>query len=665
MVQLTREVKLKIYEELENHPEAFGTLDEPNELLDFLDDVWDLRAMPSEDHRFEDARGDIIQHTINNYDWDRDYLFLDRLNLISDDEHFVKFIETIVSPKYRDNEDDIIKFVLILNEHLKKDGYQLAISEYSEGSLPIYTLQAKNEVEKLPIDVKKNDILFQVEKNPSGPSHKFSSHSTPPTTPSFVLVFNEGWNDYNIKTSFDLFLYQDQQSKDYSEGPAGTHVGNIKIMSTNDETVISVIPNEFKSLDESFCSLGQDMEFYFKLKNLVGNDFKGVLYALRDAAFFSEIQEQFEGEETFNISLIRNDSAERLLREARHRIKDQDIENYYQFSYEFRPKFSEKNIKIDFNFDDDQDFPNRIYSFIGKNGTGKTQLITSLPVDIAQNNEDRFLPQIPLFSKVIAVSYSFFDDFKIPNKTASFNYVYCGLKKEDGKEYSKKGLVLRFHNSWKKIRKKQRIDQWRRILLNFIDEDLIKEFIIEKNEDLDFLNEGNSYEVSIDGFSNVRSMLSSGENIILYIITEIVANIRYDSLLLFDEPETHLHPNAITQLINTIYELVNEFQSYCIIATHSPLIIRELPSKSVYVMERHNNIPTVRKIGMESFGENLTTLTEEIFGNKTIPKQYKKIIQQLVSDGKSFDEIITTLKKDEDRSLSLNARIYIKSLLKE
>jgi hypothetical protein len=28
MVQLTREVKLKIYEELETHPEAFGTLDE-------------------------------------------------------------------------------------------------------------------------------------------------------------------------------------------------------------------------------------------------------------------------------------------------------------------------------------------------------------------------------------------------------------------------------------------------------------------------------------------------------------------------------------------------------------------------------------------------------------------------------------------------------------
>ena len=35
--------------------------------------------------------------------------------------------------------------------------------------------------------------------------------------------------------------------------------------------------------------------------------------------------------------------------------------------------------------------------------------------------------------------------------------------------------------------------------------------------------------------------MSSGESSLLFIFCNIVANIRYDSLILFDEPETHLH----------------------------------------------------------------------------------------------------------------------------
>ena len=134
-------------------------------------------------------------------------------------------------------------------------------------------------------------------------------------------------------------------------------------------------------------------------------------------------------------------------------------------------------------------------------------------------------------------------------------------------------------------------------------------------------------------------------------------------MILFDEPETHLHPNAISQLMNTIYELVEEFESYCIVTTHSPLIIRELLSRNVYVFERHENIPSIRKIGIESFGENLSILTDEVFGNRNIEKQYKKIIDRFIDSGSTYDEIIAQLKSDEI-PLSLNTRLYIKSKIK-
>jgi len=36
-------------------------------LIDFLKKIWNLSSMPSTDHRFENAEGDIWQHMVNNY----------------------------------------------------------------------------------------------------------------------------------------------------------------------------------------------------------------------------------------------------------------------------------------------------------------------------------------------------------------------------------------------------------------------------------------------------------------------------------------------------------------------------------------------------------------------------------------------------------------------
>lgn len=45
-------------------------------------------------------------------------------------------------------------------------------------------------------------------------------------------------------------------------------------------------------------------------------------------------------------------------------------------------------------------------------------------------------------------------------------------------------------------------------------------------------------------YANVveRSYLSSGEGILLYSFTQIIAETKKESLVLFDEPELHLHP---------------------------------------------------------------------------------------------------------------------------
>jgi len=644
MNEISRKTRLELYRTLIKEKNII--FDKNGEKwMPFLNSIWDLRTMPSEDQRYTNAYDDVVQHTVNNDDWELDELFLERLKLLEDNDVFIKFLENIVHPNFRENEDDIIKFVLLINSYIEDEKLILAIVSYDENSLPIYNIIEKND--SLPYrDLLKNSIPFYVVKRPNGYANKANSHSKPDKTPCFVLSFNDKWNDYGYSTDFSLFYHTDNTVES---------LGNIKITHGKD-SVINEIPDEFFELDNKYCSLGQTYEFYEKLKVSTGKYFESVLYALKDAAFFSDIYEKFEKNDVFNMSLIRYDEPEQLLRSVKYRIYGFNLSNLYSFKYNFEPKYSKESVDIDFNFNNNNEFPNRIFAIIGKNGTGKTQLITSLPIEISKKESTKFIPRTPMFSKVIAVSYSVFDNFEIPKSTAFFNYVYCGLLNEKRELLTERQQLFRFHNTWQKIEEIDRLEKWKNILSNFIEIDILNKFIIEETSPL-----GETI-IKVDRleFNKIKNYLSSGQTILIYIISEIIANIRRDSLLLFDEPETHLHPNAISQLMNVIYEVVHEFESYCIITTHSPLIIQELLSKNVRIIERHENTVSVRKINIESFGQNLTTLTEEVFRNKEIGKQYKKIIDRMVSAGKTYTDIISILET-EGFPLSINIRLYIES----
>lgn len=655
MIEISPRTRNQLYQLLKNRPNSFGDHNSQDGIITFLEKIWDLRELPSTDLRSpynKDFHADVWQHMINNDDWDYDYLFIERLNLLKDPESFIKFIETILHPEIRENENEVKLYYDLINPYLIDEGCQLVLDDYDEFGRPVYKILSGGKIDDIPYNIKINKIPFYVSKY-NMPYESEHAVKPTPSTPAFLLLHNQ-WDDFGYKTSFSLHYF--------SENDTCTNLGGIKLMKDDEgRNTYEALEDTFTSLDHSFCSLGQDISYYEKLSGLFPETYKSILYAIRDASFFPQIEESFERNEKFKTSLIRNDEAERSLREAKYLIEGYDFDTLYSFSYSFKPLFSDTPVDIDLNFENKSDFPSRIIAIIGKNGTGKTQLITALPVDFSKKKNDKFKPKLPIFSKVITVSYSIFDNFEIPNTTAEFNYVYCGLRNKEDQTLSEKGLKNRFHSSRKKIQKLGRVDRWRKILSNFLEEEVIEDFFRKKENNLGLYTD--EYESSLDGFHKITDRLSSGQSIILYIITEIVANIRLDSLILYDEPETHLHPNAISQLINTIYELIDEFQSYCLMTTHSPLIIREIPSKDVFVISREGNTPSVRRIGLESFGENLTTLTEEVFGNKSIPKQYQMIIQDFVDNGKSFDEIINTLEYDEI-PLSLNARIYIKNLIK-
>jgi predicted ATPase len=649
MLELSKNLKLDILRVLLTEKELFGTPDSEENIIKFLDEMLNLKALPSEDIRFQNAYEDAYQHLVNNYDWEYYYVLSERFNIIDNTETFIDFLNKIIHPNTRNSKDDIMKYFLILNPYLEKENLALKAVKLDINGLIVYTVSAKEDADKIPLGVVANNISFFVDNKPTGFFDRVGNHKTPEVFPSFVLALNEGWNDFSIVSEYALFFYQDIQNC--------TLIGRTKIIHFEEIKTSNVIPDSFIQLDNIFCSLGQEYRFYENIKMFFGDSFKNILWAIQDTAFFPAIQENYETNSNFKQSLIRDDSAERLMREVKYKIYGITSKKLYSFKYKFQPKFAENELEVDFDFDNSSKIPNRIYAIIGKNGTGKTQLVTTLPLDISKRKDSKFTPKTPLFSKVIAVSYSSFDRFETPKITAEFNYIYCGLKDENSKRLDDDELILRFQKSYEKISEQSRIEIFLETIEEFIDKDLIKKFIYY---DLDKLE----YIMNYERFIKILNILSSGQSILLLIITEIIANIRYDSLLIYDEPETHLHPNAISQLINTIYELSRIFQSYCIIATHSPIIVQELLSKNVYVIQREGTHASIKKPSKETFGENLSTIVEEIFGNREIPKQFKNILSNLIKSGLSYEDIIKEIESDKV-PVSLNTRLYLKSIIDE
>lgn len=642
-LQLPKNIKIEILKLLAQQEERlFKKID----AVSFFDSILNLRAMPSTDARFQDARRDLQQHYMNNDDWTLDEILLDRYDFTNSDNNFFKLLNLVISPTVNETDEEVKFFYYTLNPILNSNSIEYRLKSINENGISIFELDALDSENQFNDIVDNHTPIFVNKDKDVNIIDKLNKHC-----PTYILLNPTPWDDYSSRNQFTLSVqYQGQH----------TTLGLLKIISNDDKSTTLSLPNQFTKLGKEYCSLGEKIEYYESIKKFFGTHYLTILKAFNDVAFFPQISETFENSYSFKNSLIRLDGQEQLMRQARYIIDNYDLSNLYSFEYLYKPSYSDdiEALKIPFNFNDNSILPNRIYALIGENGVGKTQLVSKLPIDLANHVLDTFTPRIPLFSKVIAVSYSVFDDFKIPKSSSKINYLYCGLRQErNGEKYTlnKSDLKERFFNSIQKVQQSKRFDHWCEIVENFFSKNIIDQWKTWNESEHEF-------EFNIKEISNFLDKFSSGQSIFVFILTEILANIRYDSLIIFDEPETHLHPNAISQLINSIHLLVKKFQSYCIIATHSPIIVQGILSKNVYVVRNEDNVLSAKHPSIETFGENLTKITDDIFGARDTNSQFKNELKILIDKGYSYNDIINLLKTN-NVPLSLNLTILLNGMV--
>lgn len=468
--------------------------------------------------------------------------------------------------------------------------------------------------------------------------------------PVFILT-TDNWDDYGHKVQFHLSYVDNEGNK--------TRLGAVKILqrtSGHGEPIkladTTELPDEFAELGEEFVSLGQEDDYYKLLYKHLGRKATAVLDSLRDIAWRPAFVTDFEPTTAFRNAMMRENGAHRARRFGRAWVMGEPVREKLDFTYIGSIEGADEDVKATFAFNPKDPIPGRIVGIIGRNAVGKTRFLASLGADLAQisrtsaerltEREERFPGGRPLFTRVIAISYSAFDRFKRPAPDSSSSYVYCGIRNDKG-GLSRMSLVETYRRNQGRIRELGLQFDWTDYMQTILG-DLSDQLTTSLKDEID-----NSATED-----KALSLLSSGQSILAHFVTALLAWIQPNSLVLFDEPETHLHPNAVASLFLVLSDILEKFDSYAVVATHSPVVIQEIPAKRVLVFEREQNLTIAHPLSIESFGESVTELTKHVFETIEVENVYRRVLKELASD-ESAEEVVARF----DRGLSLNAQAYL------
>lgn len=450
---------------------------------------------------------------------------------------------------------------------------------------------------------------------------------------TFTLV-EDMWDDFHFKTSFVLH---------YAAKGSVIEIGYVKIATRGmvEYDPHTKLPHEFSQLGQEHFSLGQDREYYELLRSLPDGLSQKVLIALRDVAADAELLKEVDHEPALSTSLFRDIPRRTVETQFRKIIQGDSPLTPYRFSFSRQP--SEKSsapFRIKFSVHPGAKPPTNVHVLIGPNGAGKSQLMREFLSSAMGTDEpgigvfrdeigidSRNVGHFP-FANVVHVSFSAFD------KIAEFPAENKGVKAHSVGLSQAMGLSLedQFAESLRVCRKGPRRERWLAAMhkLGAADSLLASESLPELLADDD-----------VDLQSRARALfsrLSSGHKIVALTVSRLVELVEERTLVLVDEPETHLHPPLLSALTRVISDLVLSRNGVAVMATHSPVVLQEVPQNCVHILRRAGADLRVWQLETESFGESVSRLTAEVFNLDVRHTGYHELLQELLIDNNGLAE---------------------------
>lgn len=452
--------------------------------------------------------------------------------------------------------------------------------------------------------------------------------------PEGIYLLKSDWDDFGYRTTFSVVIYRKKEGKE-----GYIDLGSIKIAFKDSSRfdfkdngskyryayVYDSLEKIFERLPDDYISLGQDLYYY---KDFIENLGKEKLNLLNDVI----INEQYfqlilENNDVFKQSLARFFSKE-MYNQVVNFFDGKDI---FEDSYGFTI-FNYKNTDLGFSVATKSILPTNVHAIIGSNGVGKTRLLESI-VKSYNNNIYKELNIETIdsdlkkhqFQHLVFATTSIFSELKPLSEEDSLEYGFNLI----GFHPNKEEFISSIANAVLRCILKNRENIFKIYLENISINQSLRNV---RNELCEILDKWyfNDEEDNIKAIKKAISHMSSGNMTIIYIIASIIHFVEQKTLILIDEPETHLHPTLLSSFISTINRVAKLYNAMIVIATHSPVVLQEIPSTCVWkIFDTKVERPIIN-----TFGENVGIITRDVYGLESKNSGFIKFIQ-----GRSMNEL--------------------------
>ncbi|MET8751375.1 AAA family ATPase [Streptomyces sp. NPDC004667] len=490
-----------------------------------------------------------------------------------------------------------------------------------------------------------------------------------PAGPRAAVLVPNDWDDHNYRTSYDLWIR-------LGDGSLPIEIGRVKIALLDQEPGPSPLPAGVhegglpRGIGD-WVSLGQDDLYYEKIEDLGPELCREILTGLNDLASDLHAFESAQDADVVKTSLLRSVTPETVTQQfSRILAGGQRLTSY---NFRFHPPHAPDApppLALEFEVRPKSVPSSNIHVLIGRNGVGKTTLLRSLaiaavrPLDQPETAGHLTYLEETGFTNVLLVTFSAFDPFTgiSPSHTPT-RYKHIGLTRQTltidindampARLKDRGELADEFIDSLHSILTSGHYDRWVEALTTLASDAQFDAAVLSEttaplaytstdDPPTSFLiNESRSDVLSSTGrgWHEIFTSLSSGHALVLLTLTRLVDLVAEQTLVLLDEPESHLHPPLLSSFVRALSDLLTERNGVAITATHSPVVLQEVPKSCVYKISRAGRL-RARRPRIETYGENVGVLTHEIFGLEVMKSGFYAEIEKAVEEHNTYDQVL-------------------------
>lgn len=527
----------------------------------------------------------------------------------------------------------------------------------------------------------------------------------------------DNWDDFGYKTSFATTCRVGGELVDI--GAIRLLVGDVAVSVTAlDQLRDAGWDGFFPPPGLDYISVPLEITFYQQIKaHLSGAAAIEVAHAVRDASLLvrslDEAALTLVASKGFKDSLQRERGSVTAYLDGWKVLENLAIA-VQDFNFGFRDVFDAKST-LTLNFDPNALLPHDINVLIGPNGVGKSRVLHQIVQSWIKPDEVEgvgFAEQ-PNLSQVVVVSYSPFERFPVDMEGVDVKdkdvYRYFGFRGRSGE-----ARRIRISHEFPKTNAAQSLvaclvdDLKYKLIADWARKVSTVETVLRTAFKFDFAaiavepgkrvrslyanldNVVGSTHIDVDGLRYIpiasHTMnhvnphrlldacvaksgvvffrddklieLSSGQRLFAYIVIDLLGAIRRNSLVLIDEPELFLHPTLEIQFIEMLKEILASFNSKALLATHSEVIVREVPADCVHVFERTDDGLVIKHPPFQTFGGDIQRISSYVFGDNAVSKPFEKWLKQQLKAHGSAESLIEAMGD----SLNEELLVQIKSM---